>query len=191
MISRCDLGLEIPAEKSFIAQKWMVEKCNLAAKPVFICSQILESMTKSTKPSRAEASDLAAAILDGVDVISLNEETAFNSCPFYPIQALSKICVEAEKTMDYRYVFNNIKLYSKCEYGTAEGVALTAVSSVLDLKVDCIVCVTDTGKLGRLAAKFRPEVAIFVCSPHDFIVRQLNAVRGVTAFLLPECDDML
>lgn len=136
MISRGDLGLEIPAEKVFIAQKWMVEKANLAAKPVMICSQMLESMVKSARPTRAEASDVANAVLDGVDCVVLGEETASGDYPINAVSIMAKVCVEAEKTIDYRKTFNDLKLYSPAPYGTAESVAQAAVASVLDLKID-------------------------------------------------------
>jgi pyruvate kinase len=171
MISRGDLALEIPSWKVFIAQKWMIEKANLAGKPVMIANQMLESMVKSARPTRAEASDVANAILDGVDCVVLGDETASGDYPINAVSILAKCCVEAEKTIDYKKVFNDLRLYSPAPYGTAESVAQAAVSSVLDLKIDQIVVVTETGKLARLVAKYKPEVGIFACSTQDFVVR--------------------
>lgn len=122
-IARGDLALEIPPEKVFIAQKWMIEKANLCGKPVMIANQMLESMNKSARPTRAEASDVANAILDGVDCIVLGDETATGDYPINAVSILSKCCVEAEKTIDYRKTFNDLKLYSPAPYGTAESVA--------------------------------------------------------------------
>lgn len=81
IISRGELSREIPPEKVFIAQKWMIEKTNLSAKPVIICQQVFESMVKNSRPTRAEASEVANAILDGVDVVVLDEETAIGDFP--------------------------------------------------------------------------------------------------------------
>ena len=92
---------------------------------------------------------------------------------------LSKCCTEAEKTIDYRKCFNDLKLYSPAPYGTAESVACAAVNAVLDLKVNVIVVATETGKLARLVSKYRPEVAVICCSSHASVVKQMNGHRGV------------
>ena len=179
MICRADLGMEIPPEKVFIAQKWMVEKANLAAKPVIMANQMLESMVKAPRPTRAEASEIATCILDGVDAICLNNETAHGDYPINAVNILSKCCAEAEKTIDYKKVFADLKLYSPAPYGTAEAVASSAVASVIDLKLDLVVVITENGRMGRLISKYKPEVPILVCSEHDFVVRQMLLQRGV------------
>lgn len=101
---------------------------------------------------------------------------------------LAKCTVEAEKTIDWRKTFNDLKLYSPAPYGTAESVACAAVASVLDLKVDLIVVLTETGKLARLVAKYKPEVCIVCCSPNESIVQQMNIQRGVIGV---HCKDTL
>ena len=102
-------------------------------------------MCKSARPTRAEASDVANAILDGVDGIVLSEETAVGDYPINAVSILAKCCVEAEKTIDFRKQFNDLKLYSPAPYGTAESVAQAAVSAVLDMNVDKIIVVSETG----------------------------------------------
>jgi pyruvate kinase len=121
-------------------------------------------MVGQARPLRSEASDVSNAVLDGVDAIVLNDETVVGDYPINAVSMLSKCCVEAEKTIDYRKAFNDLKLYSPAPYGTAESVACAAVSAVLDLKVDMIVVLTETGKLARLVSKYRPEVPILCCS---------------------------
>jgi len=170
MIMRNDLSMEIPPEKVFIAQKWMVEKANLASKPVMVCGQIFDSMCKNARPSRQEASDVSNAIMDGVDAVVLDDETAFGDYPINAVSMLGKCMIEAESTIDYRKCFNDLKLYSPSPYGTAESVACAAVNSVLDLKVDLIIILTDTGKLARLTAKYRPECAIICCSSNKAVI---------------------
>lgn len=183
MVSRADLSLEIPPEKVFIAQKWMIEKCNLAAKPCMISSQVFDSMCKNARPSRAEASDVSNAVLDGVDAVILDKETFDGDYPINAVSMLSKCCTEAERTIDYRKCFNDLKLYSPAPYGTAESVACAAVNAVLDLKVDVIVVATETGKLARLVSKYRPEVAVICCSSNGSVVKQMNGHRGVWGVL--------
>lgn len=179
MISRHDLSLEIPPEKVFIAQKWMIEKCNLASKPCMISTQIFSNMVKNARPTRAEASDVSNAVLDGVDGISLSEETCYGDYPINAVSMLAKCTVEAEKTVDHKKCFHDLKLYSPAPYGTAESVACAAVAAVIDLKVDLIVVLTETGKLARLVSKYRPEVAVVCCSSSDYVVRHMNIQSGV------------
>ena len=179
IICRADLGMEIPPEKVFIAQKWMVEKANLAAKPVIMATQMLESMVKAPRPTRAEASEIATCILDGVDSILLSNETAVGDYPINAVNILSKCCAEAEKTIDYKKIFADLKLYSPAPYGTSEAVAAAAVASVIDLKLDMIIVITETGKMGRLISKYKPEVPVLVCSENDYVVRQMLLQRGV------------
>jgi len=186
MISRSDLSMEIPPEKVFIAQKWMIEKANLAAKPCMIISQMFDSMVKNARPTRSEASDVSNAVLDGVDCITLDEETFSGDYPINSVSMLSRCCVEAEKTIDYRKSFNDLKLYSPAPYGTAESVACAAVASVLDLKVDLIIVLTETGKLARLVSKYRPEVAIVCCSTNAGVIRHMNCQRGIVSILAKE-----
>lgn len=190
MVARGDLGMEIPPEKVFIAQKWMIEKANIAAKPIITATQMLESMTKAPRPTRAEASDVANAVLDGSDAVMLSGETAGGDYPLNAVSIMSKICVEAEKTLDYRRVFSDIKLYTQTQVGTAEAVAAAACSTVLDLNIDLIIVLTDAGKLARLTSKYRPEVNILACSINGYVATQMNVLRGVIGFKVPTFQDV-
>ena len=124
--------MELPPEKVFIAQKWMVEKANLAAKPVMIATSILTSMNKASRPRRSEAADLVNAVLDGTDCIMLGEETATGNDPVQMVEVTAKICAEAEKTINYKRAYNDIRTYTPTPIDTAESVASACCSAVLD-----------------------------------------------------------
>ena len=190
MVARGDLGMEIPPEKVFIAQKWMIEKANLVAKPVVTATQMLESMIKAPRPTRAEASDVANAVLDGTDAVMLSGESANGDYPINAVTIMSKICVEAERTINYRLVFNDLKMYTPTPVSTTESVASAVCAAVLDQKdIQLIVLLTDTGKLARLVAKYRPEVKILAASTSERTVHQLNASRGVTGMQVASYTD--
>lgn len=185
MVARGDLGMEIPPEKVFIAQKWMIEKANLAAKPVITATQMLESMIKAPRPTRAEASDVANAVLDGTDAVMLSGESANGSYPLQAVTIMAKCCCEAERCYDYKRQFVDMKEYTVAPVATAEAIASAAVQSVNDLQIDLVVVLTDTGNLARLVAKYRPSVPILACSVSNSVIRQLNVVRGVIGYKIP------
>jgi pyruvate kinase len=185
MIARSELSMEIPSEKVFIAQKWMIEKANIAAKPIIVATQMLESMCKSLKPSRTEASDVSCAVLDGTDAVLLGHETANGLNPISSVTMMAKICAEAERCIDYKQTFNDIRIYTTAPLGTAEAIASSSVSTVLDLNIDLVICVTDTGCISRLVSKYRPPVPILACSVVNSVIRNLQVVRGVWGFKIP------
>jgi len=185
MVARGDLGMEIPPEKVFIAQKWMIEKANIAAKPVVTATQMLESMCKAPRPTRAEASDVANAVLDGTDCVMLSGETAGGDYPINSVTIMSKCSAEAERCTDYKRTFNDIKMFTPAPVSTAEALAASAVNTALDLDIDLIVVLTDTGHMARLVSKYRPSIPILACSVSLSVIRQLNVCRGVTGYKIP------
>lgn len=163
----------------------MIEKANLAAKPVVTATQMLESMIKAPRPTRAEASDVANAVIDGTDCVMLSGETAGGDYPINAVAIMAKCCVEAEKMIDYRRSYNDLRLFTPGPLATAEAVASAAVATVLDLNIDLIIVLTDTGKIARFVAKYKPPVPILACSISLPVVKQLNTSRGVIGFKIP------
>lgn len=157
MIVRSELGLEIPLEKVYVAQKWMLEKANIASKPAIIATQTLDSMINSSRPSRAEAADLANCIADGADCISLGDEVAVGDFAQNVVTALAKICAETERTQNYKKIYNDLLMYTPTPVSNAEALAQTVCQSTIEQKVTLIVNITMTGKLPRLMSKYRPS----------------------------------
>eukprot|EP00747_Dinoflagellata_sp_TGD_P133497 gnl/TRDRNA2_/TRDRNA2_175204_c0_seq5.p1 gnl/TRDRNA2_/TRDRNA2_175204_c0~~gnl/TRDRNA2_/TRDRNA2_175204_c0_seq5.p1 ORF type:complete len:512 (-),score=131.81 gnl/TRDRNA2_/TRDRNA2_175204_c0_seq5:934-2469(-) len=178
MVARGDLGMEIPPEKVFLAQKMMISKCNLRGKPVVTATQMLESMTGAPRPTRAEASDVANAVLDGTDCVMLSGETAGGAYPLNAVTIMRKICEEAEAVLDYDQLYLSMRLNSG-KVSSVEAVCSAAVKSTVDSDCKLIVVLTETGFTARHIAKYRPKVPILAISASETTVRQLLCVRGV------------
>ncbi|KAF4372300.1 hypothetical protein G4B88_007044 [Cannabis sativa] len=160
MVARGDLGMEIPIEKIFLAQKVMIYKCNIQGKPVVTATQMLESMIKSPRPTRAEATDVANAVLDGTDCVMLSGETAAGAYPELAVRTMAKICVEAENTIDYGDVFKRVMEHSPVPMSPLESLAATAVKTANSSKATLILVLTRGGSTAKLVAKYRPGMPI-------------------------------
>lgn len=172
--------MEIPPEKVFIAQKWMIEKANLQAKPVVTATQMLESMIKAPRPTRAEASDVANAVLDGTDAVMLSGESANGDYPINAVTIMSKICVEAEKTLNYKLIYNNIKQFQAGDPASDESVASAVVEAVVQQsEIQLILVLSESGHIARLISKYRPEVKVICASSNPQTINQCNVLRGV------------
>ena len=185
MVARGDLGMEIPPEKVFLAQKWMIDKANLSGKPVVTATQMLESMVNNPRPTRAEASDVANAVLDGSDCVMLSGETAGGKYPLESVSIMAKISCEAELMFDYERLYNDIRKFDLSPKITAESIAAACASAALSLNIDIIIVLTDTGRIARFVAKYRPKQTILACSVSAHIVRQMNLSRGVKGWKVP------
>ncbi|ONK79729.1 uncharacterized protein A4U43_C01F9470 [Asparagus officinalis] len=160
MVARGDLGMEIPVEKIFLAQKMMIYKCNLAGKPVVTATQMLESMIKSPRPTRAEATDVANAVLDGTDCVMLSGESAAGAYPEIAVKVMAKICIEAESSLDYNAIFKEMIRCAPLPMSPLESLASTAVRTANRAQATLIVVLTRGGTTAKLVAKYRPSVPI-------------------------------
>merc|ERR1740120_520809 len=186
MVARGDLGMEIPPEKVFLAQKMMIGKCNLAGKPVVTATQMLESMTGLPRPTRAEASDVANSVLDGTDCVMLSGETAGGNFPIQAVSIMRRICEEAEAVVDYESLYLGMRLgvlKKMHSMSAVESVCSSVVKCSLDSDCPLIIALTETGHTAIAIAKYRPKAPILAISASESSIRQLQCVRGVTPML--------
>lgn len=160
MVARGDLGMEIPVEKIFLAQKLMIYKCNLLGKPVVTATQMLESMIKSPRPTRAEATDVANAVLDGTDCVMLSGESAAGAYPELAVKIMARICIEAESSLDYGAIFKEMIRSTPLPMSPLESLASSAVRVANKANAALIVVLTRGGTTAKLVAKYRPAVPV-------------------------------
>ena len=173
IISRADLEQELPSDKMFLAQKWMIEKSNLAAKPVIVSGMMLDSMTERDRPDWRDCEDISIAVSDGVDTVLLSD-TASNGK--YGIEALNTIgvcCAEAERVINPKVILENYKAITSKRAPSDDSLAAAAINSVTNVEneIELIICVTRTGNLARLLSKYRPSVSVLTFSNDEVVLR--------------------
>jgi len=176
MVARGDLGVEIPTEKVPVIQKMIIEKCNEAAIPVITATQMLDSMIRNPRPTRAEASDVANAIVDGTDAIMLSGESAAGKYPVQSVETMARIAVEMENSDAFKDKMSKRKPSSK---STTESISFAACETAVNLDADALLTATGSGLTARVVSKFRPFIKIIAATPSKKVQHFLTLSWGV------------
>lgn len=188
MVARGDLGVEMPAEQVPVVQKQLIEAANAVGKPVITATQMLDSMIRNPRPTRAEASDVANAIIDGTDAVMLSGETATGSFPIEAVHMMSRIA-EVTEASGRHGDHGPESVWRFHEQPTVAAAMSSAVNAIVrTLPVTAIVAFTMSGSTARLMARQRPRTPIFAFTPSDEVFRRLSLVWGVTPILSPYVD---
>ena len=186
MVARGDLGIEMPISRVPSTQKMIIHKCMVAAKPVITATQMLESMIDNPRPTRAEATDVANAVLDGSDALMLSGETAVGKHPERVVEVMSKIILEAENhSRQYESPLSTPTLRRFESRDVTESISFTAHYLAEQIGASAIVCFTATGATARAIARHRPSVPVFAFTDDERVVRQLALVWGTKSFKIP------
>ncbi|HNP59685.1 MAG TPA: pyruvate kinase [Nitrospirales bacterium] len=186
MVARGDLALEMSPEEVPLLQKQIIAQANRMGKPVITATQMLESMTRNAFPTRAEASDVANAVLDGTDAVMLSAETSMGNFPLEAVQVMDRIIRQAEKEMFRKS--QNLHSPKGVVRSTPEAVCEAAVSLAKSINAQAIVVFTESGHTAMLLARHRPTVKIFALTPSPTVTRQLALVWGMTSSVFPQIN---
>jgi pyruvate kinase len=187
MVARGDLGIEIPAEQVPLVQKEIIEKCRKAGKPVIVATQMLDSMIRNPRPTRAEVSDVANAVIDHTDAVMLSGETANGKYPIEAVSTMAKIVSETEASP-----FDDVPAGEAPGFIKLVDDAVSDAANLLSrtLKADAILVATTSGNSARAISRFRPELPIIAATVSEFVRRQINLSWAVIPISLPKVNDI-
>jgi pyruvate kinase len=186
MVARGDLGVEIPPEQVPLLQKEIIRKCNQTGKPVIVATQMLESMVRNSRPTRAETSDVANAILDGSDAVMLSAETAVGRHPVAAVRVMETIGKQVIPSFPQR----DSTYYDSGQHLIAEELGRSVVSMVQNLNVQTVLVFTMAGYSARMVSKYRPPVRIIASTPHIRVQRQMKLLWGTESLLIKHGDNV-
>ncbi|MGM0396642.1 MAG: pyruvate kinase [Bacillota bacterium] len=184
MVARGDLGVEVPTEEIPLIQKDLIRKCNKVGKPVITATQMLDSMIRNPRPTRAEVTDVANAIIDGSSAVMLSGETAAGKYPLEAVKTMYNIAINTENSLDYKEI---LKLRSvDNEITTTNAISKATVNTASDLGAKAIITATSSGYTSKAISKFRPKAPIIAATTKKYVVRKMALEWGVYPVLAPE-----
>ena len=188
MVARGDLGVEVPMETVPIIQKKIVDKCNLACKPVIIATQMLESMITSKTPTRAESNDVANAVLDGTDAVMLSAESATGKYPLLAVESMSRIINSVEKTSNM--IYYKFEKFKKLRNKLSESLITTACRLSKQINAKAIVTMTKSGYSAYRVSGSRPKARIYIVTNEKKIGNEVNLVWGIRSIYYNKTENI-
>ncbi len=192
MVARGDLGVEIQTEEMPLVQKELIKKSNMAGKPVITATQMLDSMMRNPRPTRAEVTDVANAILDGSSAIMLSGETAAGKYPLESVKTMYNIAIRTEESLDYGHILSSKVAIT--EVSTTNAIGKATCTTAMDLGASAIITATSSGYTSKAISKFRPKSPIIAATTTESVMRRLSLVWGVYPVLSPysnSTDDVI
>ena len=186
MVARGDMGVEIPAEQVPHIQKTIIRKCNLACKPVITATQMLDSMIRNPRPTRAEVTDVANAVYDGTDAVMLSGETAQGKYPVEALQMMVHIIEQTEKHLDYDSMLE--KEHGHLRGGVSSAIGYSSVLAAANLNAKCIITPSVSGATSRVVSNLRPRQEILGVTPNERTLRRMSIYWGVRPLKSLEVD---
>jgi pyruvate kinase len=187
MVARGDLGVGIPVEEVPLVQKAIIKKCNQAGKPVITATQMLESMMNNPRPTRAEAGDVANAILDGSDALMLSGETAVGHFPVKAVETMVRIAAKMETALPYDEILE--RKGKKLARTVTDAISHATCTTARDLGTAAIITSTQTGHTAKMVSKYRPQAPIIAVTPQAGVLRKLALIWGVQPLLIAPIED--
>jgi len=189
MVARGDLGVQLATERIPLAQKKIIQACNVAGKPVITATQMLDSMITNPRPTRAELTDVANAIFDGTDAVMLSGETANGAYPVETVKMMAKIAKTVETSDEYKHKMREFHRFERSHNGIAEIMTHAAYQTATEIEAAALMSPTISGNTARLLSTFRPEQPIIAATPSEIVQRQLLLNWGVIPLLVKIAED--
>ncbi|KUO49013.1 MAG: pyruvate kinase [Desulfitibacter sp. BRH_c19] len=186
MVARGDLGVEIPPEEVPLVQKTLIEKCNKAGKPVITATQMLDSMIRNPRPTRAEANDVANAIFDGSDAVMLSGETAAGKYPVQSVKTMAKIAERTETALKYEEILGKKDLLP--QRTVTDAISYSTCNIALELDASAIITPTASGFTARMVSKYKPKAKIIAATPYLKVAKKMCLVWAVHPILVRETN---